>query len=200
MPSDRQGATAPMEKRDGIETRSQLETYSDAVGQGVGLAAASLISYALITHILTRVYSVSREDDLVGGMWVVVATVFVYRESYEKSMRAALSQFSATVLSFALCLVYLLIPFHPMGMAALIGMGKVVLILVDRSEDVITAGITTTAVMVNAGIAPQHAWTQPILRLVDTSIGLGVGIAAAWIGLKLGSQSHGRSPAVARWF
>jgi len=194
MPSYRQGATAPMEKRDGIETRSQLETCSDAVGQGVGMAAASLISYALITHILTRVYSVSREDDLVGGMWVVVATVFVYRESYEKSMRAALSQFSATVLSFALCLVYLLIlPFHPMGMAALIGMGTVVLILVDRSEDVITAGI-----MVNAGIAPQHAWTQPILRLVDTSIGLGVGIGAAWIGLKLGSQSHGRSPAVAR--
>jgi hypothetical protein len=67
MPSNRQGATAPMEKRDGIETRSQLETCSHAVGQGVGLAAASLISYALITHILTRVYSVSREDDLVGG-------------------------------------------------------------------------------------------------------------------------------------
>src|SRR5580658_6265320 len=155
MPSNRQGATAPMEKRDGIETRSQLETCS----QGVGLAAASFISYALITHILTRVYSVSREDDLVGGMWVVVATVFVYRESYERSMRAALSQFSATFLSFALCLVYLLIfPFHPMGMAALIGVGTVVLILADRSEDVITAGITTTAVMVNAGIAPQHAW------------------------------------------
>jgi uncharacterized membrane protein YgaE (UPF0421/DUF939 family) len=145
------------------------------------------------------VYSVSREDDLVGGMWVVAATVYVYRESYEKSMRAALSQFSATLLSFALCLVYLLIfPFHPMGMAALIGIGTVVLILVGRSEDVITAGITTTIVMVNAGIAPQHAWTQPILRLVDTSIGLGVGIAAAWIGLKLGSQFHGRSPAVAR--
>src|SRR5580698_5258475 len=194
MPSNKPGGTAPMEKRDGIETRSQLETCSHALGQGVGLAAASLISYALITHILTRVYSVSREDDLVGGMWVVGATIYVYRESYEKSMRAALSQFSATVLSFALCLVYLLIlPFHPMGMAALIGMGTVVLILVDRSEDVITAGI-----MVNAGIAPQHAWTQPILRLVDTSIGLGVGIGAAWIGLKLGSQSHGRSPAVAR--
>ena len=90
MPSSRQGATAPMEKRDGIETRSQLETCSHAVGQGVGLAAASLISYALITHILTRVYSVSREDDLVGGMWVVVATVFVYRESYEKEHESRL--------------------------------------------------------------------------------------------------------------
>jgi hypothetical protein len=199
MASNRPGATAPMEERDRIETRSQLETCSHALGQGAGLAAASLISYVLITHILTRVYSVSREDDLVGGMWVVGATIYVYRESYEKSMRAALSQFSATVLSFALCLVYLLIfPFHPIGMAALIGIGTVVLILVDRSEDVITAGITTTIVMVNAGIATQHAWTQPILRLVDTSVGLGVGIAAAWIGLKLGSQSHGRSPAVAR--
>ena len=198
MPSDRQGATAPMEKRDGIETMSQLETYSDAVGQGVGLAAASLISYALITHILTRVYSVSREDDLVGGMWVVVATVFVYRESYQKSIEAALSRMSATVLSFALCLIYLLIlPFHPVGMAALIGIGAVILILVDRAEDVITAGITTAVLMVMAGIAPQHAWTQPILRLVDTNTGMAVGIAAAWAGMKLGSQTHRRSPATA---
>ena len=54
----------------------------------------------------------------------------------------------------------------------LIGMGTVLLILVDRSEDVITAGITTTADG-QRGIAPQQ-WTQPILRLVDTSIGLGV--------------------------
>jgi uncharacterized membrane protein YccC len=188
-----------MEKRDGIETMSQLETYSDAVGQGVGLAAASLISYALITHILTRVYSVSREDDLVGGMWAVIATVFVYRQSYQKSMKAALSRMSATVLSFALCLIYLLIlPFHPVGMAALIGIGTVILILVDRAEDVITAGITTAVLMVMAGIAPQHAWTQPILRLVDTNIGIAVGIAAAWAGMKLGSHTHRRSPAVAR--
>jgi hypothetical protein len=199
MPSNRQGATAPMEKRDGIETRSQLETCSHAVGQGVLLAAASLVSYALITQLLARAYSVSREDDLLGGMWAVIATVFVYRESYQRSMKAAFSRMSATVLSFALCLIYLLIlPFHPVGMAALIGIGAVILILVDRAEDVITAGITTAVLMVMAGIAPQHAWTQPILRLVDTNIGMAVGIAAAWIGLKLGSQSHGRSPAVAR--
>src|SRR3984957_10970789 len=188
-----------MGTQDGIGTRPQWETVGRAVGQGVELTVACLISYALITKILIRVYSVSREDDLLGGMWAVIATVFVYRESYQKSMKAVLSRMSATVLSFALCLIYLLIlPFHPVGMAALIGIGAVILILVDRAEDVITAGITTAVVMVVAGIAPQHAWTQPILRLVDTSIGLGVGIAAAWIGLKLGSQSHGRSPAVAR--
>jgi hypothetical protein len=54
MPSNRQGATAPMEKQDGIETRSQLETCSHAVGQGVELAVACLIGYALITQLLTR--------------------------------------------------------------------------------------------------------------------------------------------------
>jgi uncharacterized membrane protein YccC len=125
-------------------------------------------------------------------MWAVIATVFVYRESYQKSMRAALSRMSATVLSFALCLIYLLIlPFYPVGMAALIGIGAVILTLVDRAEDVITAGITTVVVMVMAGIAPQHAWTQPILRLVDTNIGMAVGIAAAWGGMKLGSQPKG---------
>ena len=198
MQSDKQGATTLMGNQDGIERRPLLETRGRTLAQGVELAVACLISYALITQLLTRVYSVTREDDLLGGMWAVVATVFVYRESFQKSMKAALSRMSATVLSFALCLVYLLIlPFHPVGMAALIGIGAVILILVDRDEDVITAGITTAVVMVMAGIAPQHAWTQPILRLVDTNIGMAVGIAAAWAGMKLGSQTRRRSPPTA---
>ena len=188
-----------MGTQDGIGTRTQRETLGRAVGQGVELAVACLISYALITQILIRVYSVSREDDVLGGMWAVIATVFVYRESYQKSVSAAISRMSATVLSFALCLIYLLfLPFHALGMAALIGIGAVVLILADRSEDVITAAITTTVVMVVAGIAPQHAWTQPILRLLDTNIGMAVGIAAAWASLKLGSQTDRRSPATVR--
>src|SRR6202041_1542624 len=152
-----------MGTQDGIGTRPQRETLGRAVGQGVELAVACLISYALITQILIRVYSVSREDDVLGGMWAVIATVFVYRESYQKSVSAAISRMSATVLSFALCLIYLLfLPFHALGMAALIGIGAVVLILADRSENVITAAITTTVVMVVAGIAPQHAWIQLI--------------------------------------
>ena len=124
-----------MGTQDGIGTRPQRETLGRAVGQGVELAVACLISYALITQILIRVYSVSREDDLLGGMWAVIATVFVYRESYQKSVSAAISRMSATVLSFALCLIYLLfLPFHALGMAALIRIGAVALILAGRSE------------------------------------------------------------------
>ena len=104
-----------MGTQDGIGTRPQRETLGRVVGQGVELAVACLISYALI--------------------------------------------------------------------------------LADRSEDVITAAITTTVVMVVAGIAPQHAWIRPILRLLDTNIGMAVGIAAAWASLNLGSQTDRRSPA-----
>jgi Fusaric acid resistance protein-like len=147
------------------------------------------ISYAAITQILTRAYFVSRDDDFLGGMWAVAATVFVYRESYQKSVGAALSRMAATSLSFVLCLVYLLIlPFHAWGMAALIGIGTIALSLLGRSEDIITAGITTAVVMVVAGISPQHAWKQPLLRLVDTLVGVGVGIVAAWISLTIGSK------------
>src|SRR5580692_7475931 len=165
-------------------------SMSQAVGTGCALAISCFISYAVITHILTRAF-VSRGDDLLGGMWAVAATIFVYRESYQQSVRAALSRMAATLLSFVLCLVYLLIfPFSPWGMAALIGIGVIILTLLGRSEDIITTGITTAVVMVVAGISPQHAWIQPILRLVDTIVGVGVGIAAAWISLSIGSKSN----------
>jgi hypothetical protein len=39
-----------------------------------------------------------------------------------------------------------------------------------------------------AGISPQHAWIQPILRLVDTVVGIGVGIVAARISLIMTSD------------
>jgi uncharacterized membrane protein YccC len=183
------------ETQDVNAARLSLVHISNAVGQGAALAIACLVSYTLITRILCSAYFISRDDDLLGGMWAVAATVFVYRESYHESAGAALSRMAATLLSFALCLVYLLIlPFHPSGMAALIGIGAAVLTLVGRQGDIITTGITIAVVMVVAGIAPQHAWRQPILRLVDTAVGIIVGSAAAWISLKLGSKAK-TSPA-----
>jgi uncharacterized membrane protein YccC len=121
-------------------------------------------------------------------MWAVVATVFVFRYSYEQSVGAALSRIAATSVSFVLCLVYLLIvPFDPWGMAALIGIGAVVVTLIGRPEDTVTTGITTAVVMVVAAISPHNAWQQPILRVIDTAIGVAVGVAAAWVGRHLRS-------------
>jgi uncharacterized membrane protein YccC len=154
-----------------------------AVVQSVALAIACLVSYVFITQLLARVYSLSASDDLIGGMWAVMATIFVFRLSYEESVAAAVAQMAATLVSFVLCLVYLLLlPSTVWGMAALIGVGALVMTLAGRSRDVGTTSISTTVVMVVAALIPHNAWEQPILRLVDTVAGVAVGVAAAWIG------------------
>jgi uncharacterized membrane protein YccC len=156
----------------------------------VTLSILCVISYWLITHMLAQGFSVSRDDDLLGGMWAVVATIFVYRHSYEESAGAALSRMEATVLSFALCFIYLLFfPFHLWGLAVLIGVGAVAMSLLRRPDDIITTGITTAVVMVVAALSPDHAWKQPILRMLDTIVGVAVGVVGAWISLKSRDRS-----------
>ena len=71
-----------------------------AVVECAVLSLACLITYWLVTSLLPRVYSVSRDDDLLGGMWAVLATIFVLRDSFGKSVAAAVSRMSATIVSF----------------------------------------------------------------------------------------------------
>ena len=171
-----------------IEEQNVTPLHPDAprtveiVLRGGVLAISCVISYWLITHILAYAYSISRDDDLLGGMWAVVATIFVYRYSHAESVHAALSRMAATSVSFALCLVYLLIfPFHLWGMAMLIGIAAIVVTLMGRADDTITTGITIAVVMVVAALSPHNAWRQPILRVVDTAVGVAVGVVAAWV-------------------
>lgn len=150
------------------------------------LAIASLLAYWLVTYGLSRIRSVSRADGLLGGLWAVIATVFVCRFSYHQSATAAVSRVAATSVSFALCLIYLIfLPFHAWALAVLIGLSALVVTLIGRPGDAITAGITTAVVMVAAAVSPHDAWQQPILRLADTIIGVAVGVAAAWVGLRV---------------
>jgi len=150
------------------------------------LAVASLVSYALVTHLLTRVHLLSHADDLIGGLGAVLATIFTCRATYEQSMTAAMSRLAATSVSFVLCLIYLVfLPFEAWALAVLIGASALAVTLLGRAGDVITAAITTAVVMVASAISPQHAWQQPVLRFADTLIGVAVGLAAAWVGLRV---------------
>jgi uncharacterized membrane protein YccC len=142
----------------------------------VVLGVSCLVSFWLTARVLSFVYSVSAADDALGGLWAVVATVFVFRDTYDKSMTAALSRMAATLVSFVL-------PFHPWGLAIAVGLSVLVTAMIGRPQDEITAAITTTVVLVVAGLSPHDAWRQPILRLADTAIGVAVGLAAAWVGL-----------------
>ena len=74
---------------------------------------------------------------------------------------------------------------HPWALAVLIGASALAATLIGRPGDAVTAAITTTVVLVVAAVSPQHAWQQPILRFADTVIGVAVGVAAAWAGLRV---------------
>jgi len=161
---------------------SRASRRNQIIVHAVVLAVACIFSYQAITFLLAHGWTISRDDKSLGGMWAVIATIFVFRYSYKDSAKAAFSRTTATFLSFLLCFCYLLIfPFTPHGMAVLIGLGTVLLSLVGRDEDIVTAGITTTVIMVVANLSPVDAWKEPILRLIDTLVGLVVGMVFAWI-------------------
>jgi len=146
----------------------------------VGLGA--VLTYWLAASILARVYSSSPTDDALGGLWAVIAAVFVMRGSYDKSAAAAVSRVAATLLSLVLCLAYLaFLPFHLWGLAVLVGLSSLAAMLIGRPGDAITAAITTAVVLIVAEVSPHDAWRQPILRLADTVIGVAVGLAVVWL-------------------
>jgi uncharacterized membrane protein YccC len=150
------------------------------------LAVACLVTYLLVTHVLTLTYDASPEDDLLGGVWAVVATIFVLRDSYEQSVAMAVSRIAATSVSFTICLIYLLfLPFHVWAFAALIGISVLAVTMVGRPGDAVTAAISTAVLMGIAAINPQDAWVQPILRLADTVAGVAIGVAAAIMDMRL---------------
>jgi hypothetical protein len=78
-----------------------------AVLDSVILAIACLITFMLVTDVLTRVYHLPRADDLIGGLWAVIAAVFVFRDTYQHSVSAAVTRIAATGVSLVLCLAYL---------------------------------------------------------------------------------------------
>ena len=145
------------------------------VAFSVNMAIASVISYWIMTYALSGL--VDSATHYLGGMWAAVATIFVFRDTRTASVSAGLQRFMATCVSFVLCQIYFLIfPFEAVGMAALIGIGTLILLILGWREHIVTTGITTVVVMVVAAIDPRHAWMQPPLRLLETVVGIAVGI------------------------
>ena len=181
MPRRRDGGTvAPHLRLSGRAEIREAVLYSSA------LALACLATFWLAGTIVAHLYVVPRPDPLLGGLWAVIATIFVFRESYTRSKNAAVSRMAATSVSFVLCLIYLIfLPFHVWAMAVLIGLSVLATTLAGRPGDSITAAITTAVVMVSAGVSPHDAWRQPIFRFADTLIGVVVGIAAASVALRV---------------
>ena len=61
------------------------------------MTIACAISYWAITNTLRPL--TDRDSDFLGGMWAVVATVFVFRESRQDSLSAGVARLMATCVS-----------------------------------------------------------------------------------------------------
>lgn len=160
----------------------QAEKLSIAdVAYAVALALASLIAYLVDTYALASF--VDHANNLLGGMWATVATIYVFKQAREQRLRAGIGRFFATSVSFVLTLVYLVfLPFSPVGMAGVIGIGTLLVIGLGRRDDVTLTAITTTVIMVVAAVGPTSAgWAIPLLRLGDTVIGIVVGLGFWWL-------------------
>jgi uncharacterized membrane protein YccC len=93
---------------------------------------------------------------------------------------------SGTLVSFLFCLIYLsMLPFHVWALPVLIGASALAVTLLGRPGDAATAAITTAVVLIVADVSPRDAWEQPILRFFDTLIGVVIGVAAAWVTLRV---------------
>jgi uncharacterized membrane protein YccC len=150
------------------------------------LALACLGSYELVAWLSSLVSWVGSTDHIVGGVWAVIATIIVSKNSYQQTAAAAVSRVYGTLVSMVLCLVYLIFfPFHVWGLALLIGLSAFVTVLIGRPGDAPAAAITTAVLIGLAQLSPHDAWRQPIIRLADTIVGAAVGLAAAWVGLRL---------------
>ena len=170
-----------------VRPRAQLNARTTVNARGavvpsLALALACLASFSLVRYASAYVHSLSHADHLIGGLWAVIATAFVFRTTQDESVTAAKTRVAATALSFTLCFGYLLfLPFHAWGLAALIAASTFVLTSLGQEGDVGVAAITTAAVMVIAALGPHDAWKQPLLGAVATAVGVAIGLAASWL-------------------
>jgi len=162
----------------GINNLSKLSAWD--VAYAIDMAVACLITSWVMIFLLPRL--VGWHSTSVGVLWAMISTVFVYKDTRAHSLSAGISRLIATFAGFALCLIYLsLLPATTIGMGVLIAIGVLLMIIIGRRDEAGLTAITIAVIMIVASSNLQYGWLQPLLRLVDTLVGILVGVACKWI-------------------
>ena len=147
----------------------------------IALGISALASYWFVAHVANPINEVTPTGDTIGALWAAISTIFVFRHSYDESSSAAVSRMAGTLVSFVLCEIYLLLfSFHLWAIVVLIALGAFILAMAGRPQDTMPASLATMVVLVITAIDPHHAAQQPFMRLMDTAIGVLIGVAAVW--------------------
>jgi uncharacterized membrane protein YccC len=145
-----------------------------------------------MAHLLPPLVGI--RSDMLRGLWAIIATVFVFRQTGAESLSAAATLLTAASVSFVLCFSYLwFLPFTAAGLTILVGAGTLIMMLLGRRDAIVMTGIATSVVMMIASMNGDDAWHEPLLRLIDSIVGMGVALACRWIGSFLFSRYVARS-------
>lgn len=151
------------------------------IAYAVDMAIACLFTYWIMVEIHDR-FGLGSSSKVVGTLWAIVATIYVFRDTRANSLSASIGRIIATAVSFVLCFAYLLLfSFTPVGLVAVLAGGTLIMMALGRRDEIGLTAVTTAVVMLVAAIDAQAAWQQPLLRLMDTLIGIAVGVACKWI-------------------
>ncbi|WP_207838656.1 FUSC family protein [Williamsia soli] len=166
----------------------------DVIASSITLAVACGAVYVLMTNWLGPALTESTDSHAIGAMWAVISTIFVFRCSLEDRLDDATIRMSSTALSLVICLAYLLIfPVTAIGIGAAVGLSSLLAIALGRPQDAALTAITSTVVLVVAHLGePTPEWIQPLLRLLDTAIGIAAGLAAGALFTSAFRRDQGR--------
>jgi len=175
--------------------RQLIKPQASDITYAIGLALACLVSFWIMTHLLNPL--VGHDDEVLGGMWAGVAAAFVFRDTRGAAVSASIGRLIATAVSCVLCLaLMMLVRPNALGMALILAVGTLLLIALNLRDTIITMAITTVVVMAVAIISPAEARIQPVLRFIDTVVGIAVGLACLWLASRVESGTTPRTGGV----
>jgi uncharacterized membrane protein YccC len=149
------------------------------VAYAARMGIACLVTYWVVISLLSGLTGVSSTP--VAIIWAVISAAFVYKDTRSHRTAAGISRLIGTLISVVLCSAFLaLFQASPVSMTILIAIGTIAAIWLVRFGDIGVTAITTAVVMVVSISDPQKARQQPLLRLLDTVVGIIVGIACKW--------------------
>lgn len=120
---------------------------------------------------------------LVGGMWAVISAIVVIESSHPDTLASAGQRILGTLVGSVVSGTYLvLFPFSVFGYAAAIGFGMFICYLFKIEKAIKLTAITISVVLIVATIDESlHPYVNAGLRLVESSIGSGVAVVAAFL-------------------
>ncbi|WP_211829337.1 FUSC family protein [Kistimonas asteriae] len=120
---------------------------------------------------------------MVGGLWAVISGLIVSEPATVKeSIDTARTRVTGSAIGCLFGAVYLLLfSFNPFSYALFIGIASLLCYLLNYGQHVKLAAITMSVVIVVSSVSEINPVKNAILRLIESCIGVGVGVLVSWL-------------------